>query len=276
MQRGVMLSACIIILLLGCTSDDQQPTNTVVAKTGNNNPLMSLTDDVVDTNTLVQKLQTRNEAPTKSQPNDTVSVETLLALHEQAIQGSPKDQLRYASALLSKGTPYHDKFAFYWTQKAAVNNDPEASFMLGYLYYAGIGTPVNYAKSRALFYPLASADVPQAQYYMAKIYFEGLGVERDIIKAKKWISHAVEGQLPEAKSLAQKIFSAPTEEEEDEVIQDMNMTDKKANDVNTLDTALERINKPNASGDSSDSTHSDANTNTEINNDEEPPSDDRT
>lgn len=111
--------------------------------------------------------------------------------------------------------------------------------MLAYLYYAGIGTPVNYNKAHDLLIPLAKAHVPEAQFYIAKIYYEGLGVKKDLSVARKWISMAVKQRLPEAQNLANQIFSASDEpEDQDKSLQQAQQTTEYDNN-NTHAVTLE-------------------------------------
>lgn len=259
MHRGVTMITCIsILLLIACAKedDDEKPKTSVIAKALDVNSIITLTDDIIDP----KRFPIANQRPSYSTKNnaalklDQEPSSSLLSLQQLALKGTVADQLNYARALLSKGAPYYDRIAFYWTEQAAQQQNAEAQFMLAYLHLAGIGTPVSYEKAHALLYPLAKADVPQAQFYLAKMYFEGLGVEKNITDAKKWISLAMQADLPEAKSLATHIFAATEEtddndqpeirkvstdsDEQDVDVQDKIATDGSEEKMNTIDPKL--------------------------------------
>jgi TPR repeat protein len=145
-------------------------------------------------------------------------------------------------------TPGYD-IALQWLCQSAVRSQPDAQFLLGYLYEQGRGLPRNYTKAaenyqaaalqghaiaqnnlaalyqhgrgvpknlgKALQLYLASARQgnPVAQCNLASLYFTGAAVPRDLAAAVRWFRAAAEQRYPAAQhNLAVIYFKGVTGE----------------------------------------------------------------
>lgn len=84
------------------------------------------------------------------------------------------------------------KIAKEWLKKAVAQNNSDAQFNLGYIYYESSGYEQSYKKSFELFEQSAKQGNLNAQFYLAKMYQYGYWVKRDIKQAEYWYLKAIE------------------------------------------------------------------------------------
>lgn len=77
---------------------------------------------------------------------------------------------------------------------------PLAQLYLGLMYFEGCDLPVNYDEAYKWFNLSAEQDVEMAQYCLGLIYQNGFGVEMDYEQAIKWYSLAAEQSNPDAQN----------------------------------------------------------------------------
>ena len=95
-------------------------------------------------------------------------------------------------SLYKTGTTYFNnkdyKNAMKYYKKAAENNNGDAKYMLGQMYYYGTGVANDYQKA-GKWYSLSAMDGnPGAQFMMGEMYYKGNGVMQDYKQAAKWYS----------------------------------------------------------------------------------------
>ncbi len=82
--------------------------------------------------------------------------------------------------------------ARYWFEKAAEQGHAHAQFLLGYMYYEGLGVERDYQKTLYWLGRAAEGGDLEAQHTLGKMYFVGEGVERDYQKALYWFEKAAQ------------------------------------------------------------------------------------
>ena len=82
--------------------------------------------------------------------------------------------------------------ALKWYQKAAAQDEPQAQFNLGYMYYNGEVLPLDYPKAVEWFTKSAGQNDSYGQDHLGWMYFKGLGVEKNEKKAVEWFTKSVE------------------------------------------------------------------------------------
>ncbi len=92
------------------------------------------------------------------------------------------------------------KKAVEWFQKASVQKNPEAVFMLGLAYHYGKGVNEDYKKSLEFFEKAKDLNYLEANYYIGNAYYYGLGVEQDFKKAFQLYLKAAENNNSYAKA----------------------------------------------------------------------------
>jgi len=80
--------------------------------------------------------------------------------------------------------------AFEWYQKAANGGWPDSHYMLGKMYYEGLGTERNVKKSAMWYTKAAESGRDLAQFCLARMYYKGEGVAQDYVEAYKWANLA--------------------------------------------------------------------------------------
>lgn len=88
--------------------------------------------------------------------------------------------------LLGEGITANEGKAFYWAEKGENNT------MLGFLYYYGIGTTVDYSKAFQHVLRGAENGNAQAQAMLGHFYTNGIGCEVNSTKAAEWNAKAKE------------------------------------------------------------------------------------
>lgn len=124
--------------------------------------------------------------------------EVLATLRQAAIAGSVDAQLKLAKILMEFSLPQYDKAAFQWVEKAALQHNDEAIYLLANFYLDGIGTMVDYEKAFGLFNQLAQENHHLAQAKLGQMYYFGLGVARDSHKAREYLMTAADVGVTEA------------------------------------------------------------------------------
>ena len=88
-----------------------------------------------------------------------------------------------------------DKYdeAFPVIKNEADNDNPEAQYLLGEMYYYGQGTPIDEAKAVEWYNKSAENGCPDAQYQLGYLYENGIVVAEDIAVANEWFKKSFEG-----------------------------------------------------------------------------------
>lgn len=98
----------------------------------------------------------------------------------------------YAAAERNLGKVYYNgdanvkvdyKEAAKWFQKAAAKNDPNAMFVIGWMYANGHGVEKDRGQVAVWYQKAAALNDEDAQYYLGEMHFEGFAVEKDLAKA---------------------------------------------------------------------------------------------
>jgi TPR repeat protein len=113
------------------------------------------------------------------------STNNYLAANSPAYRdNSPRNMgVRY---LLGRGIEQDNQKAFYYFNKAALQNDVLAQNELAYLYAAGKGTPRNNALAFKWYKQAAEHGLASAQYNLAIMYLRGVGTEPNKALAMEW------------------------------------------------------------------------------------------
>lgn len=106
-------------------------------------------------------------------------------LGKAADMGNPKAQSVLGNIYLREG---NRESAVELYKKAALNDDVNAQFSLGYMYYEGDPlTGQNYVEARKLLDKAARSGNKFACYYLGLMYYYGQGGSKDENEAKKWL-----------------------------------------------------------------------------------------
>lgn len=149
--------------------------------------------------------------------------EAIEFLRLAATGGSVDAQIKLAKILVEFSLPQYDKVAFYWADKAATGNNPEARYLLGSYYLDGIGTQVDYEKALQIFSDLAEQGEPLAEFKLGQMYYYGQGVEKDLSVAKKWFLKSAKLGVKDAKNWVAILFresSNASENQADDIDRD--------------------------------------------------------
>ena len=87
-----------------------------------------------------------------------------------------------------EGGMYDEERAFFWFERAAMNNDVESQLWLGD-YYSDYDHP-NGIMALRWYGRAAAAQEPQAYYGIAQIYDEGIAIPINYVEAAKWYEKA--------------------------------------------------------------------------------------
>ena len=90
-------------------------------------------------------------------------------------------------------------------QPLADQGDPEAQYVLGQLYYQGLGVPQNINKAFRLFRASAEKGVLSAQAAVAMSYLNGIGTTPDFGRGYLWLLIASNSGFSEMDEYLQKI-----------------------------------------------------------------------
>lgn len=98
------------------------------------------------------------------------------------------------------GTEKNPKEAFKWLYKAAENGEstPKSQKILGQAFLMGSVVPQNYTESLQWYQRAAENGDHDAQNELAFLYYVGKGVEQDFKKSFEWFEKAGKGGLPVA------------------------------------------------------------------------------
>ncbi|MBN9286742.1 MAG: hypothetical protein BGO43_02360 [Gammaproteobacteria bacterium 39-13] len=130
--------------------------------------------------------------------------------------GSTDAQIKLAKILVEFSLPQYDKVAFYWADKAATGNNPEAKYLLGSYYLDGIGTQVDYEKAFHIFSDLADQGNALAEFKLGQMYYYGQGVEKNLPIAKKWFLKSARLGVKDAKNWVAILFRDGMENRENQ------------------------------------------------------------
>lgn len=73
--------------------------------------------------------------------------------------------------------------ALPYFKQAALQNNPEGLYMMGYIYDSGTGIPANKELAKQFYQKAADLNMPQAIYNLGYMYYMGQGVTKDFSKA---------------------------------------------------------------------------------------------
>lgn len=98
------------------------------------------------------------------------------------------------------GTEKNPKEAFKWLYEAAQNGEstPKSQKILGQAFLLGNVVPQNYSESLQWYHRAAENGDRDAQNELAFLYYVGRGVEQDFKKSFEWFEKAARGGLPVA------------------------------------------------------------------------------
>ena len=82
--------------------------------------------------------------------------------------------------------------AYKWLKKAADENNPEAQYNLGEMYYNGFHVSQNYTETIKWYKRAAEQNIPIAKYNLGNMYLNGEGVKPNIKKAMSFLISAAE------------------------------------------------------------------------------------
>ena len=88
-----------------------------------------------------------------------------------------------------------------WYEKAALQGNVKAQWMLGGAYFAGIGKPKNLEESERWLLRSAQSDYIEAQFDLGALYVS----KPDLVKAEFWLGKAAEKGHAEASSIYQVV-----------------------------------------------------------------------
>ena len=114
----------------------------------------------------------------------------------KAITPVESEELRELRTYFEKGFYYYekkdDKQAVYWFRKAAKKGHIGSQFLLGMIYYEGIGIPKDYKQAVYWFKKAASQGYMRAQILLGMMYYRGEGVSKDYKQAFYWSRKAAD------------------------------------------------------------------------------------
>ncbi|MDH5432305.1 MAG: sel1 repeat family protein [Gammaproteobacteria bacterium] len=90
------------------------------------------------------------------------------------------------------------KVALTTCTKAAEKESARAQWLLGNMYYHGLGTEVSDKKAFDWYLAAAQNDWTDAQYSIGLLYRDGEGVEKNVDEGFKWLKKAADNGLREA------------------------------------------------------------------------------
>ena len=122
-----------------------------------------------------------------------------LALYLQAAQKGDIEAQFIVGGMYFKGigTEKNSKEAFKWLYKAAVNGEstPQSQKILGQAFLLGNVVPQNYTKSIQWYERASESGDHDAQNELAFLYYVGRGVEQNFTASYKWFEKAAIGGL---------------------------------------------------------------------------------
>jgi TPR repeat protein len=99
-----------------------------------------------------------------------------------AAAGNPEAYLRLGQIHIEKKN-YPE--AMKWLRLGTSANQAESYALLSYIYFEGLGIPVDKTEALRLM-KIAAKTLPRAQYFIGQMYWEGRGVAIDPVEAVKW------------------------------------------------------------------------------------------
>jgi hypothetical protein len=130
-----------------------------------------------------------------------LSAEEMQTLMKKAAAGEARSQERVGIAFLSRemgSSTTGDQQAFDWILKAADQGDILAEKHLEWMYWLGIGTEKDQAKSFAWNMKTANQGDAQAEYLLGAHYAEGVGVHKNLVEAMRWYQKSADQGYGEA------------------------------------------------------------------------------
>jgi uncharacterized protein len=85
-------------------------------------------------------------------------------------------------------------------------NDPNAKFIIGEMYYNGLGVKKDIAEAAKWIRKAAQQDLAEAQFVLCHMHYYGLGVKEDHAEALVWCRKAAEHGHIRARLLRDKIL----------------------------------------------------------------------
>ena len=121
-------------------------------------------------------------------------------LRQGAQNGEIDAQIKLAKSLAAFSLPYYDKVAFYWIEKAAKTQAPDACYLLAHFYSKGIGTEVLPEKSYLIYSDLAEKGHALSQLRLSEMYYYGQVVQKNLEQALYWGERAAKSEPEEGEA----------------------------------------------------------------------------
>ncbi|MBV8633071.1 MAG: sel1 repeat family protein [Burkholderiaceae bacterium] len=120
---------------------------------------------------------------------------------QSAAKGGDADAQFLLAEALYKGTsgfPADHAQAWAWYEKAALQNNGKASFMLARMAKYGDGTAQSLQESIRWLQASSEQGNAQAMFLLSNAYSSGEGVAKDEVKAREWLEKSAAGDYPVA------------------------------------------------------------------------------
>jgi|GEM_PF-4762146 len=183
-----------------------QADNTLQITNINTSPRESFPASAPDSQSVPRPVTTVN--PVVNSENETQKILNITLTTLRAEQDDVDSQLALGKAYTS-GTSRVEKDlsqAKLWFERAAKNNNSEAQYELGKLFYTGQGTDQDYFNAQEWWEKSAELGNLDAQHRLGYLYSEGLGVEQDYTLAKLWYTKAALQGHAEAQTLLGSLY----------------------------------------------------------------------
>ncbi|WP_409408491.1 tetratricopeptide repeat protein [Acidithiobacillus ferriphilus] len=106
-----------------------------------------------------------------------------------------------------QGVPQNPAKASYWFKKSAKQGNTDAEFSLGIFYWNGYGTPKNYARANYWYLKAAEQGYAYAEYNLGMSYYYGQGVPKNYAKTDYWWQKAaMQGAAPAENNLGNSYY----------------------------------------------------------------------
>lgn len=142
---------------------------------------------------LRQEAARQVQSSSRPQQNEPQAQPSLMQVKKWSAQGKEAFDARR----------YVDAFSLF--EKAAAYGDDTAQNWLGYCFYHGCGTSVDYGRAVKWFTAAAKAGNANAQDWLGHCYECGHGVSRDKEKAKQWYKSAAAKGIVHAKDALSRL-----------------------------------------------------------------------
>ncbi len=111
--------------------------------------------------------------------------------------GDAKAELFYGSYCVARAKSFDEdsrgrylEEAVSWFRKAAEQNQVDAQYSLGRMYFTGEGVPRHYEEALRWFRKAADQSNLEAQFFLGVVYYQGQVVPQDYLQAARWYREA--------------------------------------------------------------------------------------